>query len=789
MKKLSIQLDVLFTVLLACAICGCESEGIQSQDDPKGEEAVFSSPLQRALRRGLAPDGDLDDELGTLSDYKIRSKKDAKAIVDALKRIPDTDINTSGYKSPLYALVGLFQDVDGRDAPAFEVLSEAGIDQLVRIFDELKDKSSDDMSDDLLFLLKILTMYGTHDGAEKVVEAARIPLKPDGYMWSVILSGFGDGHPERDFVFRSLSDPLPPDFIAVGLLDAANREAIEERLDDHPFNTDQGRAQLEAWLTSRDPDETSYAHSATAALPFLGDAVRNDLLGLAREHSDAGVRIEGAWASAKLGQEIGFQMLRDYCLDTKHSSTAARYLNELDREDLIPDEASEPEFQAKAEFANWLSHPNELGRPPDELEVLDRRKMYWPPAGEETSLWLIKYRLADEWGLQADDVDCGLVGSTVWCFFSRKMHQRPPEDCYAIHCCWELSLEDSDIDDASEYDNMLKQWPHQPLTNVELSRVVEIPPELNYGRRLVAIAEAKMDGQDGWAVLDGDDSLWYPEADMPEEEYIVSVLEVHVGRKLLGFPPAKGRSRVTQHNPQPPSPESIAAAYDKLLQECVAGSPTHKKALLEDWRSPMIANSIRYAETCESLGRESRSMALIRVFTTMLDAIETLPEDLRSEAYDRFSLAVQFDTYVDSMVEIGRAAELSALVSLLEPHWDHNAGYARLGSMAYKGGDFRTAERLILKLRESLADWHRAEEMSFLARMWHQQGKSQEASQLLISCLQGLVKEVKESEYSSDRKMFEEEYQNHRKTFLELFPDSTGKLQELGLPASTLKSR
>ena len=200
----------------------------------------------------------------------------------------------------------------------------------------------------------------------RAVEAARIPIKPDGFMWSVVLSGFGNGHPERDFVFRSLSDPLPPGFIAVGLLDSANREAIEERLDQHPFDTEQGIAQLKAWLTSRDPDEFSYAHSATAALPFLSESARSELLGLAREHADTGVCIEAAWASAKLGQGIGLQMLHDYCLNLNHSSTAIRYLTELGREDVVPPEAQEPEFQAKADFANWLSHPNELGRPPDE---------------------------------------------------------------------------------------------------------------------------------------------------------------------------------------------------------------------------------------------------------------------------------------------------------------------------------------------------------------------------------------------------------------------------------------
>lgn len=773
--------------LLVTASFWMSANNAVPQDIAKEEEVVFSSPLQRALRRGFAPGGNLDDELGELRDYKIRSKRDARAIVDALSRLPATDVKSSGYKSPLYTLVGLFQDVDGRDAPAYAVLRDEGIDQLLRIFDELKHNRNDELSGDLLFLLKVLTIYGTHEGAERVIEAARIPIRPEDFMWSVILSGFRDEHPERDFVFQSLSNPLPPGFVAVGLLDAANREAIEGRLDHHPFNTEQGQAQLKVWISSRNPDEFSYAHSATAAMPFLDASIRGELLGHAREHTDTGVRIEAAWASAKLGQEIGLQMLRDYCLDVNHSSTAVRYLTELGREEIVPREVNEPEFLAKAEFANWLAHPNELGRPPDELEVLDHRTLYWPPAGEAKTLWLIKYRLADEWGLEADDVDCGLVGSTTWSFFSYKMHQRPAEDCYAIHCCWELGLEEIEPDDASDYENLLQQWPHEPLEDAEVVRVLEIPPELKHGRRIVAIATATMNGEQGWAVLDGADSLWYPASAMPEGEYVGAVLSTHVGRRLLGFPPAKTRNRNLRHDPQPPSPQEIIARYDKLLEECSGGTLDRRKTLLVDWRSPLVSKAADYASACEVDGRESGAEALVRVFRTLLGAIDDLPEELRGDAYGKLGPSIRFDGFIDSLISLGESAQVLSTVAKLEPHWDHNSGYGSLGKAAFQAGDMETAERLFTKLRGSYDDWHRAEEMSLLARIWHQQGKASEASELMTGCLGGLVKEVKEAKYSSDRKRFEKQYQNHRKTYLELFPERAKELEQLRLPKSTLE--
>ena len=367
------------------------------------------------------------------------------------------------------------------------------------------------------------------------------------------------------------------------------------------------------------------------------------------------------------------------------------------------------------------------------------------------------------------------------------MHQRPSEDCYAIHCCWELNLEESEIDDAAEYEAMLNQWPHGPLTNVEISRVIEIPPELKYGRRLVAIATATMNAEQGWAVLDGGDSLWYPKSAMPEDEYVGTVLKVHVGRKLLGFPPAKDRKRNLEHLPSPLSPDAMIAAYENLLRECIEGTLDRKKALLADWRSPLNTSSIAYASACEQVGRESQAKALRRVFRTRLDAIETLPQELKHDAYKELGPSKQFDAFVESMISLGDASQVPPIIRILEPHWDHNLGYGTLGRAAYSSGDLETAERFFIKLRNSYHDWHRAEEMSSLAKIWHQQGRSKEASQLLIDCMRGLVKEVKDAKYSSDRKQFEESYQRHRETFLELFSGHDKMLTSSGLPRSPLK--
>ena len=91
---------------------------------------------------------------------------------------------------------------------------------------------------------------------------------------------------------------------------------------------------------------------------------------------------------------------------------------------LIPPESLDSDFRAKAEFSQWLAHPNELGRPPDLLEIVDRRDLAWPPDFERKTLWLIKYRLRGASGAINDDVGVGLVGSVTFSLPGAKLEQR-----------------------------------------------------------------------------------------------------------------------------------------------------------------------------------------------------------------------------------------------------------------------------------------------------------------------------------------------------------------------------
>jgi hypothetical protein len=695
------------------------------------------SRLKRAIEQGLA-NGKLSEELRELGDVTLKSRVDAEAVCWGLQQLAKGKRAELGQNA--YALACLFQEVEDRECDAFEVLRERGIPELLRLFDEIQQSPTDDDSNTLLFILKVLAHYGTTEGTLKIVEAARQPLKPDGYMWSVVLGNFKSGHPEAELLYRSLQDPLPPDFIGVSLLDAANACLIEGGEIAHPFDSSEGQQRLRTWLTSTDPGEYSYAHSATAALPFVtSDLERDELLTLAMKHPEAGVQIEAACAAAKLGREEGLQRLADYCRDFNHARTAKHYLGELDREDLIPAAANEPGFVALAEFAQWLAHPNELGRFPDELEIVDHRELAWPPGREIKPFWLIKYKVKDSTGLAEDDVECGLVGSMTFCFFSYKLAQRPLEDAYAVHCYWEIEqaglIEESDVkENPAEYDGLLNQWRGRPLENPQMLYVAELSPELCCPQRLVGLASARLDGSEGWVVLDGDRSEWYPKSSLPPDAYESVVLKIHVGRHLLGFVDKPDRKRYLAAPASPRPAEEIIAAYLRLLSD---------------------------AQQREGKGRK--------------------------ETFGSFGpLEKHFDAYANALVSAGRGAEIMTTIQLLAPHWDHCSGHLKLGGAAFKCGQFDIAEDLLLKARDKCANWERSEEMVFLAEIWCERGQQPEAKSLLLECLRRLLAESKTAT-GSDKRLFENWFQSQRAALLRLFTaDAEVVLASQGIPESTL---
>jgi hypothetical protein len=748
------------------------------------------TPLQLALDRGVQPGADLSDEIRGLGEVRVESRADAEAICRTLYLLAEAPSPVGG-ESALHALIGLFQDIAGPDCPAFTVMVHDGIPRLANLIRKCIFEKSRWDDDDLMFALKILAMYGTPDGTEVVIDAARKPLKPDGYMWSVILGAYKKDHPQRERLLSALREPLPTKFLAVALLDSANAGLIEGADEPHPFDSPAGKERLESWLTDPDPDHSSYAISATAALPFISGPERDQLLALALDHAVVDVQLEAAWAAARLGREAGIQVLARYCLVVDQSDRARRYLTELGREDAIPADATDPDFQARAEFALWLAHPNELGRAPDEVTIIDQRELNWPPERTPKPFWLVKYCVRDTTGLKDDDVGVGLVGSVTFSLFSYKLEERPPEDGYAIHCYWEMQHRDliSEIEveeDSTEYDRLLADYRAGSIVAERITRIAELSPELKYPQRLVAIARAKENDSTGWLVLDGARTRFYSHRELPDVSFETTVLGVHVGRQLLGFTDEPDRRKYLRGDRSGRSPQELIEAFDRLLNQARQDSLQAKKWLGNN--SPLASAFPEYVQAKVTVEGVLQAVASASAYELLLEAAKPADPSVRDELFDTFSpLGKNLEAYTDALVVLKRQDKLPALVEMFRPHWDHNYGYGKLGAIAFRAGHDSLAEPFFLKLLgPSDKGWCRSEHVGMLAEIWCRQGRQDEARTLLIEAMRGVLDESR-SATGSDRQFYEEWFQNQRTAFLRLFPkEGEAALSRLKFPSSTL---
>ena len=392
------------------------------------------------------------------------------------------------------------------------------------------------------------------------------------------------------------------------------------------------------------------------------------------DHVDAGVQMEAAWAAAKLGRPAGVRLLARYCLDVCHSDTACRYLKELELEGEIPEAATEPTFQARSEFARWLAHPNELATPPDEVEVVDIRELDWPGHDEKRPFWLLRYRLKDKTGLSPDDVGCGLVGSMTWSFFSGDMHRRPPEDCYAIHCTWEMQgadlIEESEVTDPAEYTHMLRDVSDGQYQRCRIVRVAEVSPKLGLKSRIFVTAEAKRGEASGWLVVDAGGQTWYPATQFPEQELPGRILQIHIGRQLLGLEGFPDRDRYLAEQVEEVSQDQVIAAYQKLLDELSTGDVNRIQSLLGN-RSLLQKHIGDYLKAIVASTHADRHETFASLYERFLRAAESLPEANQTKVYDSFTvLGENFAAYIDVLRNKGdkqRIAELIEKFAALGP--------------------------------------------------------------------------------------------------------------------------
>jgi hypothetical protein len=417
----------------------CGSMQCLAADPPAATDESDDVDLSDVLRQMNVGEGKIAELIDDLDGVAVKTAAEAQQICSLLESLPRPKGDKVPTRPVLDAMLLLFQQVES--AAAYDVLQSKGTPELDRIFQALSGSHDPHTHDSLMMTLKILAMYHTKAGTQCVVDAARKPFLPKNEFWGVVLEQFDSKHPQSMEVIRQLSTPLPPGMIGVALLDTANELESEEDEFRHPFDTEAGVARLQSWLNSKKPEEFSYAVSAAACLPYLKRMERDALVKLALEHPSPEVQIEGAYASAEISSSgDGVALLVKWCADPRYARKAMRYLEELDRADAIPAATKDPKFQATADMCDWLADPNEYGQPPDRIELVDTRELFWPPTGDKRTVWLFKYEFDSSEASEKPEVGLGMVGSVTFALDGENGPEHKPLEMYALHCCWELQV-------------------------------------------------------------------------------------------------------------------------------------------------------------------------------------------------------------------------------------------------------------------------------------------------------------------------------------------------------------
>ena len=763
----------------------------------------LSSPLRRAIQRGLADGGDMAKELQSLDDLTISVRRDAEAVVSALatltpqqltKRTKENDEVTA-----FYLLTSCFEKCELEESVAYKVFQDKGIPELLKAYDGIIALNQKEDEEDLVYALKVLVHFQSKEGASRIVEATRRPLAPDNYLWYSVFNELTKLNPIGESTLRAIRAPLPDERIAKTLLSTANNMMLAEEIDEHPFDTPAGHKQLELWLTQPAPkseadEEDGAALDATVALAFINSKDRERLLTFALKNPKKEIQLEAAWAAAKADFKFGTEALVEFCKDVHYSAKAKSYLEELEKKDAIPKEALEPDFAAKAEFSGWLQHPNELAEIPDELEIIDHREVPWPPSGDMKKVWLIKYLKRDTVGLDGDDVNIGMVGSMTWCFFGYDLIKRPIEDIYALHVCFEME-NDELIQESSEIEELdlerwLPQWKGEPLSDVELIKVIEANGELNLRNHSLALASAKLNGEEGCVVFDGPRTKWYPKSEQPVDEdgdYAQSaILDIHIGRQLLGLSlDVTDRKNYLANGPKMPEPAQIVSIYEKLVDDIPNATPERQVELLRSF-GPLSEHFDSYVTSVETVRGANKDETFIALYEKLLAHVEKLQDEDKEEVLDSYSaVGGQFKTYADLLLAKKRQSDVLALIKKFEPIWEEDYSYADLGIIAFKAGDVPIAEKILTKvIVEDESSDYRFEEIAILAEIWKGKGETEKGRELMVKSLKQLKIRIAESEaYPESRPEFIKDYKTTYEKFMQLYPGSEELLKAANLPA------
>ncbi len=337
------------------------------------------------------------------------------------------------------------------------------------------------------------------------------------------------------------------------LLDLANHATRNGRLATHPFKERFDElSHLLGDLTQRlsvmeeDPqkfgsdvesiqkvlnESVSLTVSLCDGLGLIGDTNAIPRLNLALALSHRRVQTEAAGALARLGDAGGKERLINLAEDRVARLRAVAYAEELGFIDAIDEEYRLPYALAEAELASWLAAGDRFGIPPNDMELIDSRTIYWPSFSEPQDCFLFRYTYLFHGG-QLSNI--GIVGPLTHAF-NADLANLPPDDIYAVFAGWQAEHDDIyeipeqllNSDQRREADRLVRVLEEQAY---EIKQILALTFFFN---EIALLVTANTDHKKLHVITDGMELLSYPASDHPTAITADLVLAIFRGRKLL----------------------------------------------------------------------------------------------------------------------------------------------------------------------------------------------------------------------------------------------------------------
>lgn len=360
------------------------------------------------------------------------------------------------------------------------------------------------------------------------------------------------------FYERLDTGSLHPSTLAI-LIDLAGYSQRKGKLAEHPWQMRQ--AELVSLLGSvcqrlqmleREPakfgddvqqvqrvlnDSVSLTISLCDALGLIGDQqTASAVLLQAMQLSHRRIQTEAAAALVRLGVSEGQQRLLALASDPAARLRAVSYAEELDCAELIGADLRSPQALAEAELASWLTSPEQFGIPPQRIELLDSRTLYWPGYEEPQACYLFRY----EYDLPSGQVsNLGIAGPATHAF-TVDLTRLPIDDVYAIFAGWQVEHEDIfeipmtqlNVAQRSEADRLIGCLNAQQL---HVTETIALTFFLGEVALIAEVDPMEAEGQraSGHALTDGIETLHIRTQGGPAALTPAMIVALYRGRKLL----------------------------------------------------------------------------------------------------------------------------------------------------------------------------------------------------------------------------------------------------------------